>query len=224
MRIVERYGLITQAANPRTNPDALPIGLTKTVVTEGRWKGDAVGVNCAICHTGQLTYQGKQIRIDGGVGNTFDFMAYIYALDDALQATLTDTAKFDRLAARLGASSSDCQERTAQALRERRRASASVSDPRLVAPIPWGPSRIDAIAVIVNRLVSTYTRNSRELVHSPGTHQTPFRLEFPAGVVDPMARRATGSDQTQPGRDYGRFHADGSDIQDAPGWPFRFDR
>ncbi len=35
----ERFGLIPQAANPRTNPDALPIGLTKTVMTEGRWKG-----------------------------------------------------------------------------------------------------------------------------------------------------------------------------------------
>ncbi len=66
----ERYGLITQAANPRTNPDGLPIGLTKTVVTEGRWKGDSIGMNCAVCHTAQLTYEGKLIRIDGGVSNT----------------------------------------------------------------------------------------------------------------------------------------------------------
>jgi hypothetical protein len=29
----DRYGLITQAANPRTNPDGLPVGLTKTVAT-----------------------------------------------------------------------------------------------------------------------------------------------------------------------------------------------
>ena len=84
----ERYGLITQAANPRTNPDGLPIGLTKTVVTEGRWKGEAIGVNCAVCHTGQLTHQGKRIRIDGGVGNTFDFMAYTYVLDAALRLDL----------------------------------------------------------------------------------------------------------------------------------------
>src|SRR5271165_3577902 len=102
----ERYGLIPQAANPRSNPDALAVGLTKTVVTEGRWKGEAIGMNCAVCHTAQLTYQGKRIRIDGGVANTFDFMSYDSALDDALQATLTDPAKFDRLAARLGASSS----------------------------------------------------------------------------------------------------------------------
>ena len=64
----ERYGLITQAANPQTNPDALPIGLTKTVITEGRWKGEYIGMNCAACHESQLNYKGKQIRIDGGNG------------------------------------------------------------------------------------------------------------------------------------------------------------
>src|SRR5271169_6437978 len=62
----ERFGLIPQAPNPRTNPDGLPIGLTKTVVTEGRWKGEQLGMNCAACHNAQLTYKGKRIRIDGG--------------------------------------------------------------------------------------------------------------------------------------------------------------
>jgi hypothetical protein len=103
------YGLIRQAANSRTNPDALPISLTKTVVAQGRWKGEYIGLTCAACHTAQLTYRGKKIRIDGGVANTFDLMAYIHALDDALQATLTDTAKFNRLAVRLGASTSNAK-------------------------------------------------------------------------------------------------------------------
>ena len=150
----QRYGLIAQAANPRTNPDALPVGLTRTLVAEGRWKADAIGVNCALCHTGQLTYQGKQIRIDGGVANTFDFMAYVYALDDALQATLIDAAKFDRLAARLGTSSAAAKSE----LRKRFESDAArVHEYRTraaIAPIPWGPSRIDAVALIVNRLVS----------------------------------------------------------------------
>jgi hypothetical protein len=98
----DRYGLITQAPNPRTNPDGLPIGLTKTVMPEGRWKGETVGLTCAACHNAQLTYQGKKIRIDGGFNHTFDFMSYMFALDDAMQATLKDAAKFDRLAARAG--------------------------------------------------------------------------------------------------------------------------
>src|SRR4051794_36679173 len=88
----DRYGMTIQPANSRTNPDGLPIGLSKTVTTEGRWKGEQVGLTCSACHNTELTYKGKRIRIDGGVGNRFDMMAYIYGLDDALQATLTDVA------------------------------------------------------------------------------------------------------------------------------------
>jgi cytochrome c5 len=150
----DRYGLIPQAANPRTNPDALPIGLAKTVVPDGRWKGEYVGFTCATCHAGQLTYQGKKIRIDGGVGNTFDLMGYAYALDDAMQATLADPAKFDRLATRLGASSPDDK----SALRKRFESEAKLvhvyRTRSLITPTIWGPSRIDAVAMIVNRVVA----------------------------------------------------------------------
>jgi hypothetical protein len=96
------------AANPQSNPDGLPIGLSKSVIADPpRWKGEEtgefVGLNCAACHEGQLNYKGKHIRIEGGVGNMFDLMGYVYALDDAMQETLKEAAKFDRLAARLGA-------------------------------------------------------------------------------------------------------------------------
>jgi hypothetical protein len=147
------YGLTIQAATPRTNPDGLPIGLARTVTTEGRWKGDRIGLTCAACHNTQLTYRGRGIRIDGGVGNNFDMMGYIYALDDALQATLTDGAKFDRLATRLSTSSSGSKSN----LRKRFEAEAErVHQYReaLVTPYAWGPARMDAIALIVNRLTA----------------------------------------------------------------------
>jgi hypothetical protein len=56
----ERLGLIPQAANPRTNPDGLPVGMTKNVVTEGRWKGVTVGPNCAACHTAPVDLQRRE--------------------------------------------------------------------------------------------------------------------------------------------------------------------
>src|SRR3954447_11726202 len=47
----EQFGLITQPANAQTNPDGLPIGLSKTIIADARWKGEAtgafVGLNCA---------------------------------------------------------------------------------------------------------------------------------------------------------------------------------
>ena len=152
--VSDRYGMITQAGNPRTNPDGLPVGLAKWSVAEGRWKGDYIGLTCAACHNAQLHYQGKKIRIDGGVGNTFDFVAYIGALNNAMQATLSDTAKFDRLASRAGASS---PEATAD-LRKRVEGDAARVNyyhaTVLLGPTVAGPSRMDAISAIVNRLTS----------------------------------------------------------------------
>jgi len=195
----DRYGLITQAANPRTNPDALPVGLTKTVVTEGRWKGETIGVNCAVCHTGQLTYQGKRVRIDGGVANTFDFMAYTYALDDALQATLTDTAKFDRLAARLGASSSAAKSELRKRFESDAERVHQYRTRQVVAPITWGPARIDAIALIVNRLTSVRPDIPQNLSTPLAPTKPPFVWNSPQGTwtqwrgvqQDPISRNLT---------------------------------
>jgi hypothetical protein len=151
----DRYGLIPQAPNPRTNPDGLPIGLTKTVLTEGRWKGETVGTTCALCHDAQLTYQGKKIRIDGGFNHTFDFMSYMFAFDDAIQATLTDASKFDRLATRLNASSADAK----SALRKRFESEAArvhaYRSITMLTPVVYGPGRIDAFNEITNRMLAT---------------------------------------------------------------------
>src|SRR4029079_268348 len=109
----ERYGLIAQAPNPRTNPDGLPIGISKTVIAKPAWKGAATGefagMTCAACHVSDLRYQGKRIRVDGGNNAAFDIQGYIQALDSALQATLKDPAKFDRLAAGVGATGADAK-------------------------------------------------------------------------------------------------------------------
>jgi len=51
----ERYGLTPDPVNPRTNPDGLQIGLSKTTTQEGPWKGDDVGLTCASPICGSLT-------------------------------------------------------------------------------------------------------------------------------------------------------------------------
>src|SRR5271169_5763503 len=150
----DHYGLTIQPANRENNPDALPIGLSRTVVAEGRWKGDQVGLNCAACHNAQLTYKGKKIRIEGGVGNTFDMMGYIYALDDALQATLKDSSKFDRLATRLAISTPEAKSELRKRLENDGERIHDYRTRTVVTPSAWGPARMDAIALIVNRLTS----------------------------------------------------------------------
>ena len=113
IRSSANYGLLTDPANSY-NPDGLQIGISKTTVStpiKGWPAGDYAGVTCAACHEGELTYKGKRIRIQGGNSRTVDLPGLSRGLDDALQATLTDAAKFNRLAARLGAPLRQCQGR-----------------------------------------------------------------------------------------------------------------
>jgi mono/diheme cytochrome c family protein len=192
----ERYGLTPDSADPKANPDGLPVGLSKTVTTEGPWKGEDVGLTCAACHNTELYYKGKRIRIDGGVGNHFDIEAYLSALDDAMQNTLTDSAKFDRLAARLGASSSEAK----SDLRKRFEGAADrVHNYRtrvLVTPYPWGPSRMDAISLIVNRVTSVAPDIPQNWTAPLAPTKPPFLWNAPQGSwtqwrgaqQDPIAR------------------------------------
>jgi hypothetical protein len=53
------------------NPDGLPVGFAKDTVVDPN-SGETVevvGLTCSACHTGQLEYKGKGIRIDGGQAN-----------------------------------------------------------------------------------------------------------------------------------------------------------
>jgi hypothetical protein len=178
----ERYGLTPDPADPQWNPDGLPIGLGKTVTSESPWKGEDIGVNCSLCHNTELFYQGKRVRIDGGVGNHFDLEAYIFALDDAVQETLKDTAKFDRLATRMGASNTDAR----SDLRKRFESTADrihgFRTRVLLTPYPWGPSRMDAIGLIVDRVTSTVPDIPQNWSAPLAPTKPPFLWNSPQGT------------------------------------------
>ncbi|MCB1737530.1 MAG: ribonuclease E [Gammaproteobacteria bacterium] len=71
-----------------SNPDGLPVGFVRD-----NYKGkDYVGLTCAACHTGQVNYQGKAVRIDGGPAGA-DMERFMEDAGRALTATLNDPAK-----------------------------------------------------------------------------------------------------------------------------------
>jgi hypothetical protein len=59
---------------PAENVDGLPIGFARmtgvTDPTTGRREEDKIGLTCAACHTGQIHYQGIDVRFDGGPAMT----------------------------------------------------------------------------------------------------------------------------------------------------------
>ncbi|MBV8912975.1 MAG: hypothetical protein JOZ05_08060 [Acetobacteraceae bacterium] len=196
----ERYGLITQPPGAPYNPDGLPIGISKTVISAPQWPGEETGefagVTCAMCHEAQLNYKGKRIRIEGGAANTFDLQAYIQALNAAMGATLTDQAKFDRLAARIGAASPEAKAK----LRERFAGQAALTNEyatRSAATFwPWGPARIDALSMINNRLTANLPGIPENTSTPIAPVKPPFLWNAPQGlwtqwaaiVQDPLAR------------------------------------
>ncbi len=111
-----------------------------------------VGMNCAACHTAEIIYQGKTLRVDGGP-TLADFQTFTNDLDEALARTAADPAKFDRFAARVlsnGGNAADrAQLRTALTAFNARQAKLHA----LNAPEPdYGNGRVDAVGHILNRV------------------------------------------------------------------------
>ncbi len=92
------------------NPDGLPVGFARRELDfpttepykfhDGRW----IGFACAACHTGQIRYQGAQIRIDGGPAH-LDLEAFGSDLVQAIRALDTDPDKRERFIRRIVAAS-----------------------------------------------------------------------------------------------------------------------
>jgi len=90
---VHHYGLIP---DPK-HPDHLPVGMTKADMadfkTGAKLNPPRIGFNCAFCHTGEFTYKGKPVRIEGGVSQQFN-VRFLAAVIKSLSETLKDKVKF----------------------------------------------------------------------------------------------------------------------------------
>jgi hypothetical protein len=64
------------------NPDALPVGFVKETY-QGK---DYVGHTCAACHTGQVNFKGRALRIDGGPAMA-DMIGFLTELSRSMKLT-----------------------------------------------------------------------------------------------------------------------------------------
>jgi hypothetical protein len=89
---IERYGLIADAKGPE-NPHGLPVGIS---VAPSRISGiQMIGVNCTACHVGQIEYQGRAMRMDGGP-NMALINLFLKDLAQETQNTLASPARLSR--------------------------------------------------------------------------------------------------------------------------------
>ena len=192
----DRLGLLTEPTDPKNNPDALPVGVAKAVVSPGQFQGVYAGFTCAACHTGQLQYKGKQVRIDGGVPNRLNAIAWIQSLNASLQETLEDPVRFqgmlERLHARGPIQASDLRTR----LENDATFVSKVANLELAVPFHPGPGRMDALGGINNKFMAINTGIGENNRLSTAPVKAPFLWNAPqsawvqwSGVAENPIRR-----------------------------------
>lgn len=137
-----RFGFLPEKKS-KSNPDGLPVGVTVA--------DDYIGLNCAACHTQQLKYEGKFIRIDGGQ-SMMDLSMFLTAIESSMQTTLDDDNKYIRFEKRvLGEKYSN---KESLALKEEFQNYLTIRkniNHRNKTDVAYGYSRLDAFGAILNK-------------------------------------------------------------------------
>ena len=143
---LNRYGYLKNNEDPSTT---LPVGFTTNTDKNGIV---AIGMNCAACHTRQIEVDGKPLRVDGGPAIA-DFQSFLADVDKATGKVLTNGAAFKDFAATvLGAGATKAQITQLHTdVNDWYRPYHAIIAGSLPKPA-WGPSRLDAVGMIFNRL------------------------------------------------------------------------
>lgn len=145
---IDKYRYLPQKPT-RFNPDGLPVGFVKDTY-QGN---DYMGYTCAACHTGQVNYKGKAIRIDGGPAMA-DMVGFLTGLEKAMLATLTDPNKQRRFVDSVIALDND-YETAAAVVNDLKEWTKTIQLYNTVnhSHIDYGYARLDAFGRIYNRVL-----------------------------------------------------------------------
>lgn len=157
-----RFGFLP-AEKSKNNPDALPVGFTKG--------DDYLGLNCAACHTQQVKYKDKFIRIDGGQ-SMMDLPLFLTELEDSLRATLEDNDKFHRYVNRiLGDNANEVDKQDLIKETKKYLANRTENNRRNHSDIAYGYSRLDAFGAILNKgLLLTGVKDNFNVPDAPTSY------------------------------------------------------
>jgi len=195
-----RFGFLPDEASAE-NPDGLPLGFAKDTVVdpESGQTVEVVGLTCAACHTGQLEYQGKGIRIDGGSA-TADLASFQTELGFAVGFTDKVPGRFDRFAkAVLGASATEDQKRKLheefEALLNKGMAEKDAAEAGKLYAAAGGFGRTDALGRIGNFVFGTEIDNQNLRVADAPVSFPPIWytswfnwVQYNASIQQPMVR------------------------------------
>ena len=142
---LDRYGYLPNPASK----DQLPIGFTTNFGNNTTY----LGLTCAACHTRQIDVDGTSYRIDGGPAIT-DFQSFLSDLQAAVNKVLSDDTAFDQFAKDVlgGAPTPSAKKKLHDEVAAWFVPYDAIIKGSLPVDSPWGPTRVDAISMIFNRV------------------------------------------------------------------------
>ncbi|WP_428307985.1 di-heme-cytochrome C peroxidase [Lacipirellula sp.] len=167
-RYMAALGFIPHAQDEHRNPDGLPIGFVKdsnpsTINQKAGFLGknfnpehypgnDWLGFTCAACHTANLTYEGKTLRVDGGAALA-DVEQFLASLAASMRATVQSEEKFERFRKRIEKNAPG--DIDTSGLRDQLNSYTPVIEELVArndAEHPYGLGRLDAFGAILNQI------------------------------------------------------------------------
>jgi hypothetical protein len=197
---LEGFGFIPDSKS-KDNPDGLPVGFARDDRFVDPYTGQktiVLGLTCAACHTGELFYGGKAIRLDAGP-SMIELQKFTEAIGLAITWTYYDPWRFQRFADRVlgpNHASSD-QELLREALKYYLDTSfTEFKATRKLFKTPEGYGRTDALARIGNFVFGTELNNDKNLIDGDGPVNFPpiwdaswmDWVQYNGSIQQPMGR------------------------------------
>lgn len=142
----------------------LPLGVLKD--NNRLNKRDYLGLTCSACHTGEVKYKGKRLLVDAAPAK-IEFEKFLKELQDALNDTVKDSDKLQRMVEKLSKAPAVAGMTPEQRVKEAAerinelQAHAHVNAKGEVA-VDHGPGRLDAVTRILNELMGHHYASKAE--------------------------------------------------------------
>jgi uncharacterized protein (DUF2235 family) len=197
---LQGFGFIPDTTS-ELNPDALPVGFARDdrfVDPYTNQKSVVLGITCAACHTGEIFYGGKAIRIDAGP-SLIDLQKFTEAIGLAVTWTYYDPVRFHRFANRVLGPNHARADRSLLRKALKYYLDTSFTEfqaTRHLFPTPEGYGRTDALARIGNFVFGTELNNNKNLVVGDGPVNFPPLwdaswmdwVQYNGSIQQPMGR------------------------------------
>jgi cytochrome c5 len=155
--MTNQFGFLREPAGHPKNPDELPVGIAKSEVKDGPFKGVYAGLTCAACHTNQINYNGTNIRIDGGNASALQLVPWLKKLSGALDHVQKDESAFKEMVAEIGKKAKVDEADLRKRLNEDVDIAKSWINKILFSKQENGPGRVDAFGGIANAFLGIHT-------------------------------------------------------------------